>query len=498
MTSKTGEVLVRAKVLRSGDTWVWRARVQRNQWVTIARTSRTVREFRVNVPRKNRYTRAVSSAERVRVVDKSLGPRVWDTWVTSPYDPQRRLVAGPVSTASPSLTLAVDTQRQFQSWKGVGAALTDASVEHLNKSREAVELLFDPNAAAGARLNLVRLPLSATDFSRSGWTYGWNDDAMTLAAPPEAVAAVDLLTASIAPLADELAVVASPWTAPAYMKTSGVLNGGALEDAHLESYGRMLVAQADWLRARGVPLTAITLGNEPMHSASGWNGYPTMTMSPTQMAVLAVGVRPRLASEVGLWAVDHNWEHRAIYEEVLARAPGVFDAAAFHCYGGSPVAMDGLAVPPIITECTGTTDSFEGTFRWDAVNLVVEAVKAGSTGLILWNLALDEDNGPRLGGCSTCRGLLTVASSAASIVENPEFFTLAHLSRAADPGARRLGVDDILGMPYAAFRNEDNTVGVVGHNDTGRRQVVQVSINGLAAGPSLTVEPGELFTFRAQ
>ena len=40
-------------------------------------------------------------------------------------------------------------------------------------------------------------------------------------------------------------------------------------------------------------------------------------------------------------------------------------------------------------------------------------------------------------GCSSCRGLLTVDGN--DVEAGPEFYVLAHLARAADPGARVLG-----------------------------------------------------------
>ena len=108
-----------------------------------------------------------------------------------------------------------------------------------------------------------------------------------------------------------------------------------------------------------MPLAAMSLGNEPGYSAD----YPSMTTTPAQEAKLAELVGPGLHERgVELWAVDHNWADRPRYDEVLAGAPGAFDAAAFHCYAGEPDQMRGLAVPPIVTECTGTRSSWSEAF----------------------------------------------------------------------------------------------------------------------------------------
>ncbi|RYJ05410.1 MAG: hypothetical protein EON52_11730, partial [Actinomycetales bacterium] len=57
-----------------------------------------------------------------------------------------------------------------QPWYGVGAALTDASVELLADRPGLLKALYDPTSAKGARLNMLRLPLTATDFSPRMWT----------------------------------------------------------------------------------------------------------------------------------------------------------------------------------------------------------------------------------------------------------------------------------------------------------------------------------------
>jgi hypothetical protein len=158
--------------------------------------------------------------------------------------------------------------------------------------------------------------------------------------------------------------------------------------------------------------------------------------------------------------------------------------------------MAGIPIPSIITECTGTTDGWENTFRWDAKNLVVNPVRAGSTGLLMWNLALDENSGPkRTGGCENCRGLVTVNSTSGALTPTPEFYTQAHLSRAATPGATNVGVTSLTDMPMVAFKNPDNTFGVFGFNDTSTAQVISIAVSGGGA-QRFSVGAHELFTLR--
>lgn len=419
-------------------------------------------------------------------------------WVSSPTDVSRRLLAVSPTQATATTTVTVVSAERHQTWMGTGAALTDAAVGLLEGNSAAQAALFDPTAASSAHLNVVRLPLSSTDFSTTGWTWDWNPATSTATPPALARRASDLVSVLVGRRAD-LAVVATPWTAPPSMKSwgplPGALNRGNLKTESQGAYGDMLVAQARWLLDHGVPLRAMTLGNEP---GTNVGDMPRMGMSDSQMVALARSVAPRLASRgVGLWAMDHNWEHRPRVDNLLLGAPGGFTGAAFHCYeAGGPQDMVGLPVPPIMTECTGrTTDDWAGTFRWDAVNLVVGPARAGSTGLFMWNLALNPASGPHEGGCDNCRGLLTIDPGGA-FTPNPEFYTLAHLARAANRGAVRLAATARDGLPVTAFENPDGTIGVFGHNDTGGAQVISVQVPGRQS-TRIAVGPGELFTYRA-
>lgn len=418
--------------------------------------------------------------------------------VSSPTDGDRRLqsISAAPADAAATAEVVLHPDQVRQAWWGTGAALTDASVRLLADRPGVVRTLFDPAARKGARLTMLRLPLSATDFSPRLWTWRLRDGAVRPAR--EARAAVDLVRSRVQPLVPRLRVVGAPWTAPRAMKTGGTLRGGALAADSLVEYGDLLVGQARWLRRHGVPLWATSLGNEPGHSSD----YPTMTMTDAQLAELGTAVGPRL-DRLGtrLWAVDHNWSDRDRVDAVLAGSAG-FDGAAFHCYAGQPAQMAGLAVPRMVTECTGTTDGAAGTFAWDAKNLVADSVAAGSSGLMMWNLALDPDHGPTdegsLWGCKQCRGVVTVTPF--GIAREPEFFTLAHLARAAVPGARVIGSTAPEWLSVAAFRNPDGSYGVFGHNRSSTDQTVRLSL-GPGPGPgadgrSYVLHPGDLFSYR--
>jgi len=383
--------------------------------------------------------------------------------------------------------IEIDTTAVRQRWDGTGAALTDSAATLLAARPEAVTRLFAEPIDGGAGLDLVRLPLSSTDFSTDDWTWQRTEDG-GVEPSSEAIAALDVLDA-IEVVQPDVEVVAAAWTSPASFRTEPDERGGLLRDDSIDDAAAFLVDQVTELIDRGVDLRAVSLGNEPGHVGD----YPTLGMTDDQMLALADRVAPSLDdADVDLLALDHNWSD--VERAAFLVEHGPFDSAAFHCYEGDPAEM--VLVPAaIVTECTATTGEWRTSVGWMARELVAESIRAGSTGLLTWNLALDPEHGPKApGGCDDCRGLVTVDPSAGTVEPTPEFVVMRHLAAAADVDASVLVTPRLDQLPLAAFANPDGTVGLFGHNDSSETVVVEVEIDG--ATWWFEVEPWSVFSLR--
>ena len=96
---------------------------------------------------------------------------------------------------------------------------------------------------------------------------------------------LESLQASLAasmPSTDKLLFFASPWSAPAWMKTSGKLEGGGIKPEMLEVYAAYLGRFVDEYAKRGITISAITPQNEPLSSQT----YPSAFFPPEEEAKL--------------------------------------------------------------------------------------------------------------------------------------------------------------------------------------------------------------------
>ena len=93
---------------------------------------------------------------------------------------------------------------------------------------------------------------------------------------------------------------------------------------------------------------------------------------------------------------------------------------------------------------------------------------------LLWNLALDENNGPAQGGCTDCRGVLTVASNG-NVFREVEYYIIGHFSRFVRPGARRIGSTTHNGQAETvSFRNPDGSIVLVVLNPSDSQRSFEV------------------------
>lgn len=422
--------------------------------------------------------------------------------LTSTADGAARLVGSraPLHRRARPAAVTVATDRTRQRLFGVGAALTESSA-HLIAGlpaparRDLLARLFD---SRGGGLGVLRVVIGASDFSS---VHASLDDS-PVPDPNLDHSSIERDRAEIIPvlheilaIAPQLEIVASPWSAPGWMKDSGNSLFGTLRPEFEPAYADYLVRFVQAYRAEGIPIGWLTVQNEP---AAIQVTYPSMLMSPEQQARLlrdhlgpALG-RAGLATRVLVW--DHNWCDARPPGGCVGTGPATFPfdvlaatgaappiaGTAFHCYGGDQAAAYEAvhAAWPAQqiwqSECSGGTwqgtraEAFGATAR-----LVLDGWNHWASAELLWNLALDPDHGPHLGGCDTCRGVVTVDPASRRWTPEPDFDVLATFAWAGANGSSALetSVDPATGLSATGVCDPSGRAGAIVWNPGPARSI---------------------------
>lgn len=393
--------------------------------------------------------------------------------------------------------VVIDLQKRFQTMVGFGAAMTDSSAwliqnkQNFFQRRALLHELYGPPPNLG--LNMMRLTIGASDFSLKPYTL---DDVPLGQVDPQlqhfnvtpAVHDVIPTVREVLSIDPDLRIVASPWSAPAWMKTSENLIGGELLPQYESTYADYLVKYLDTYLSYGIPIFAVTLQNEPGFVPIT---YPGMEMpSATRARVIAQYLGPKLASRAQKTQIlewDHNWSQPEEPLSVLATpdAARYIDGIAWHCYDGSQYAQGRVhrAYPQkdtYITECSGGdwASAVNGELLWFTRELLVTGTRQWARGVVYWNLVLDEQHGPHFGGCAACKGVVTIDSHTGEVSRNDEYYAFAHFSRFVLPGAVRVESTktDDTGLANVAFQNaSDGSIVLVMINSNAQARPVSVA-----------------------
>ena len=410
----------------------------------------------------------------------------------------------------------VDTAIAYQEMVGFGAAITDASAWLIQTrlspaQREALlqDLFGRPT---GIGLSFTRLTIGASDFSRTH--YSLDDVPAGQSDPSLSRFSIDANRSDVLPVVKRalainraLEVMASPWSAPAWMKTTGSLIKGTLRTDAYPPFANYLRRYVQSYEAEGVPIFAITLQNEPHFEPEN---YPGMRLTPAQRAdVIGNHVGPlfeRSGMTTRILDWDHNWDEQASPLAVLedSSARRYVNGVAWHCYAGDVAAQTPVhdAYPEkdvYFTECSGGqwAPNWADNLVWYTRTLIIGSTRGWAKGVLLWNLALDESHGPHLGGCGDCRGVVTINSKTGAVTRNEEYYALAHASRFVRTGARRIASTAAAdSVETVAFRNTDGSKVLIAVNAAKAERTFAVRCGNRSF--RFTLPPGAVVTFRWQ
>lgn len=386
--------------------------------------------------------------------------------------------------------IRIDTRQRFQTVAGFGYTLTGGSAALLHQmgagERAALLQEFFGKNANSIGVSYLRLSIGASDLDAAVFSY---DDLPAGQTDPE-LRHFNLSkdTLHLLPVLQEILainpgikIMGSPWSAPVWMKTNGSSMGGSLKPEFYAAYARYFVKYIQAMQALGISIDAITPQNEPQHDGNN----PSLVMSSLQQADfiknhLGPAFRAaNIATKIVIW--DHNCDHPEYPLAILAdpAARPFVAGSAFHLYGGDVSALTQVhdAYPDkalyFTEQWTGSTSQFDGDLNWHMKHVIIGTMRNWSRTALEWNLANDPDFGPHTpGGCSQCRGAVTIDGSKAT--KNVSFYIIAQASKFIPPGSVRVGSNVAAQLPNVAFRTPAGKTVLIALNESAQNAFFQV------------------------
>ncbi|MBQ1176722.1 MAG: hypothetical protein IIX52_04055 [Paludibacteraceae bacterium] len=331
-------------------------------------------------------------------------------WLTAPtgekMQEQAPITFTPITNYSQGLTIT----GKWQVFEGIGVSLTESSAFVLaclpKEQREAV--LKEFFSEEGANFPLVRTHIGACDFSVEGkyslaevpgdtlltsFSLQRDKEGFSPSVYPQVLDSMydlyhlmrDVAAIKASQADSTYKILASAWTAPAWMKDNnayyergnGVARGGKLLPQYYATYANYLVKYIQAYQQEGINIWAVTPVNEPMGNDGGWE---SMDVSPQDEAKFIGHYLAPAIKQAGLstkiFGFDQNTFEMgpyisAIYGDSLARAATA--GMAVHWYGSTvssfPDVLDSVYanhLDKLIIHTEGCVDNL-GCPAWDAV-----------------------------------------------------------------------------------------------------------------------------------
>lgn len=400
----------------------------------------------------------------------------------------------------------VEPKKTFQTFLGIGAALTDSSAETFakipkEKQEEFLTAYFDKEKGIGYTLG--RTNIHSCDFSSGSYTYvdEGDKDLKTFNVSHDKQFRIPFIKRAIQKAGGKLTMYASPWSPPAFMKTTGnMLKGGKLKAEFQQSWANYYTKFINAYEKEGIPIWGITVQNEPMatqkwesciYSAEEERDFLKNFLGPT-MAKAGYGDR-----KIIVW--DHNRD--LIYQRVntIMSDPQAAKYAwgiGFHWYepwsGGEQMFDNVKLVSQIYPEknlvfTEGCAESFnmERVKNWALGERygysMINDFNCGTVAWTDWNILLDETGGPNHVQ-NFCFAPVHADTRSGELIYTNSYYYIGHFSKFIRPGAKRIASSPSRSaLISTAFQNTDGKIAVVVMNRSDKEVPYFLWIDGKAA-----------------
>jgi len=391
-------------------------------------------------------------------------------------------------------SVLVNPNNTFQTFMGIGGAITDASAETFaklskEKQQEFLEAYYDKTKGIG--YSLARTNINSCDFSSDIYTYitEGDKDLKSFNIDHDRKFRIPLIKEAIINAGGSLLIFASPWSPPAFMKTNkNILRGGKLLPEFAQAWATYYTKFIKAYEKEGMPIWGISVQNEPMATQS-WESC--IFTAEEERDFLKNFLGPIMQKEglgdkkIIVW--DHNRDLMNYRANVIFDDPEASKYAwgmGFHWYetwaGGDPmfsnVAKVHEAYPTknlIFTE--GCVERFDASkyLLWSNGERygrsMINDFNNGTVAWTDWNILLDETGGPNHVG-NFCFAPIHADTKKGDLIYTPSYYYIGHFSKFIRPNAKRVSTASSRSQLLStSFLNTDGTMATVVMNQSNEK-----------------------------
>lgn len=389
------------------------------------------------------------------------------------------------------ISVFVEPDKTFQTFLGIGGAITDASAEVFakldeNRQQELLTAYFDSQNGIG--YSLLRTPIHSSDFSSASYTYIEEGDSelKTFNIDHDRQYRIPMIKRALAMAGEDTPFYVSPWSPPAFMKSNkSMLKGGSLLPEYYQSWANYYAKFIKAYEDEGMPIWGLTVQNEPMATQT-WESC--IYTAEEERDFLKNFLGPTLEKEglgdknIVIW--DHNRDlinQRANVVLADPEAAKYVWGIGFHWYetwtGGRPmyenIARVNEAFPDkklLFTEgCNEKFNAAKYQFWPNAErygNSMINDFNNGTVGWTDWNILLDQTGGPNHVG-NFCFAPIHADTNTGALIYTPSYYYIGHFSKFIQPKAKRVSTAASRSVLIStSFLNENGKMATVVMNET--------------------------------
>ncbi len=417
------------------------------------------------------------------------------------------------NSESPETVITIIPNEEYQTITGFGGSFTESSAYLLNKlSTENRNMVLEAYfGEKGANYSLTRTHISSCDFSLNNYTYAPVADDLELkhfSIQEDKDDLIPMIKDAMKISKDGFNIIASPWTAPPWMKDNKQYVGGKLLPKYNDSYALFFSKYLDAYKAEGINIWGVTVVNEPHGNGNNWE---SMHFSPQEMTNFVQNhLGPKLEangkSDIKILGYDQNREGLKEWVDVMYKdeaSSKYYSGTAIHWYESTfkvfPEALQyahDKAPKKYLIQTEACVDSEVPRWKDDAWYWKKEATDWGwdwapeeqkswhpkyapvnryardiigclnnwVDGWVDWNMVLDTQGGPNWFK-NWCVAPVIVKPETDEVYFTPIYYTLSHFSKFIRPNAKRIGFTNTdKELMVTSARNPDGTIAVVVFN----------------------------------